>query len=66
MLNRGWSLETSASLRDMWRGHSFGTCAFPDFTIIQCNMADVFLDYYMEAEDNICQILNEGAAARGW
>ena len=65
MLNRGWSLETSASLRDMWRGHSFGTCAFPDFTIIQCNMAHVFLDYYMEAENNIPQTLKERAVVRG-
>ena len=46
---RIWTLRTW----DIWRGHSLGTCAFLDFTMIQWNMAHVFLDYYMEAEDNI-------------
>ena len=36
-----------------------------DFNMIQCNTAHVFLDYYMEAEDNIPQVLKERAIARG-
>ena len=42
-----------------------GLVPFLDFTMIQCNMAHVFLDYYVEAEDNIPQILKERAAADG-
>ena len=32
----------------------------------QCNMAQVSLDYYLEAEDSVPQILKERAAMRGW
>ena len=35
---------------------------FLDFSIIQYNMAHAFLDYYIEADDNIPQILKERAA----
>ena len=34
--------------------------------MIQSNMAHTFLDYYMEADDTIPQILKERAAAGGW
>ena len=50
----------------MYREATLGMCAFLDSTTIQCNTAPVFLDYYMEAEDNAPQILKERAAARGW
>ena len=53
MLNCDWTLETSASLMDIGRGHSVGICAFLDFTMIPCNMAHVFLYNYMEAKDNL-------------
>ena len=36
---------------------------FLDSTMTQCNMAHAFLGYYMEAEDNVPQILKERAAA---
>ena len=51
---------------DIWRGHSLGTCAFPGSTIIQCNVAHVFLNYFMEVKDNIPQIIKEKAAAIRW
>ena len=41
--------------------HSLGTRASLDSTMIQCNMAHVSLDHYMEAEDNIQQIQKERA-----
>ena len=51
----------------MYREATFlGTCAFLDFTMIQYNMAHIFLDFYLEAEDNVPQILKERAAVRGW
>ena len=59
-------LQISASMKDVRRSHSFGTCASLDSTRIQCNMAHASLDYYMEAEDSALQILKERAAARGW
>ena len=66
MLNLDWGMLTSASLEDVQRSHSLRTCLFQDFAMIQCNMAQVFLDYHMEAEDNVPQILKERAAARRW
>ena len=35
-----------------------------DYTMIQCNMAHVFLNYYMEAENIIPQILKDRAPER--
>ena len=66
MLNCDQRWQTSASLMDIKRRCSLEICAFPDFTMMQCNMAHVFLDCYIEAEDNISQILKEGAAVRRW
>ena len=37
---------------------------FLDFTIIQCTTAYVFLDYNMEANDNIPQILKINTSVR--
>ena len=65
MLNCNQGMLTSASLKDIWRGPSLGTCAFLDSTITQCDMAHSFLDYYyMEAEDNVPPILKERTAVR--
>ena len=41
-------------------------CAFLDSTMIQWNMAHVSLNHYVEAEDNVPQVLKETAAVRGW
>ena len=65
ILNCEQGMLTSTSLKYIRRGHCLGTCAFMDSTMIQCNMAHVFLAYYMEAEDNVPQILKERAAVRG-
>ena len=47
MLNCDGGMLTCATLKDiMERPHSLGMCAFLDFTVIQCNMAHVFLAYY--------------------
>ena len=59
-------LETSASLKDAQRSYTLGTCVFLDFTVIQCNAAQVFLGCYLEAVDDTPQILKKTAAARGW
>ena len=66
ILNCDRGMLTSASLKDIWRGHCLGTCAFLDPTMIQYNMAHAFLEYYMEAEDSTPQLLKERATARGW
>ena len=59
-------LQTSASMKDIWRSHSLGICASLDSTRIQCNTAHVSLNHYMEAKDNIQQILKDRAGARRW
>ena len=41
-------------------------CASLDPTTIQCKMAHVSLNHDLEAENNVPQILNDSAAARGW
>ena len=66
MLTCDWGMLTAVSLEDRQRSHCLGTCVLLDFTMIQCNTAHVFPGYYMEAENNISQILKERAAARGW
>ena len=43
-------LQTSDSLKDVWRCHSLGTCASLDSTVTQCNTAHVSLNHCMEAE----------------
>ena len=42
-----------------------GLVSFLDFTMIQRSTAHVFLDHYMEVEDDEPHILKERAAARG-
>ena len=49
----------------MYREATFlGHVPFLDFTVIQCNVACIFLEYYREADDNVPQILKERTAAR--
>ena len=66
MLTCDQGMLTSATLKDIRRSHIFGMCVFLDSTMIQCNRAHVFLDYYTEAEDNVRQIPKERVAARAW
>ena len=57
-----WTLGTW----DIKKGYSLGTYAFPGLHHDPVNTAHAFLDYSMEAEDNVPQILQGKAAARGW
>ena len=66
MLNCEQGKLTSASLKDIRRGHSLGMCDFLDSTTILYNIAYVFLDQYKEADDKVPQILKERDSARGW
>ena len=56
--------QTSASVKDAWRRPSLGTCASLGSTMIPFNVTHVFPNHYMEAEDNVPQILQERPAAR--
>ena len=53
MPNSDQGMLTSASLKDKERDYSLGACVSLDFSVIQYNMTHIFLDYHMEAEENV-------------
>ena len=65
-MTKNAELQVSASLKEVQRNHSLGTCASLDSTMTQYSTAPISLNYYMEAEDSVPQILKERAAARAW
>ena len=64
-VRHGWNADFCFSEGHEDRLLAWEVCASLDSTTIQCNTAPVFLDYCMEAEDNVPQILKERAAMRG-